>query len=90
MLMSISFPAIIDEWVECVSLATSLRNEGTERSKCRKYSKTSIGCQPYFEKTCPVLRSQVRREHRFVLHWVSPCCDASSFAWEFARFASMA
>ena len=28
MLMSISFPAIIDEWVECVSLAASLRNEG--------------------------------------------------------------
>ena len=43
--MSISFPAITDECFECVSLAASLRNEGADRSGCRKYSKTGASTE---------------------------------------------
>ena len=76
MLMSISFPAIIAEWVESVSLAASLRNDALSEKYVSSYSKNGSGCQAYFENNRPVLPSQVCQEQRFGSLIGNPLLDA--------------
>ena len=51
MLMSISFPAIPDEWVESVSLAASLRNEGLSDLDVESIAKPVAGVNRILKTT---------------------------------------
>ena len=53
MLMFISFPAIIFQWIALDSLASSLRTDAFSDASTYKYSKTGRGCQAYFQGNCP-------------------------------------
>ena len=56
--MSISFPAIPDEWVESVSLAASLRNEGLSDLDVESIAKPVTGVNGILKK--PVRFCQVK------------------------------
>ena len=51
--MSISFPAIVDEWVALGSLAVSLRNTAFCDQRVESIAKPVAVCQGYFQGACP-------------------------------------
>ena len=62
MLMFISFPAIVSQWVALDSLAVSSRNAAFGDQRVKNIAKTGSGCQAYFQGNCPVFLNKVRRE----------------------------
>ena len=87
--MSISFPAIVDEWVALGSLAVSLRNTAFCHQRVESIAKPVAGVKGIFQEPAPILLNTVRWEQEFRSHWGAPFCVASSLADELARFASI-
>ena len=70
--MFISFPAMVSQWVELVSLAYSLRNDMPSDEHVLKCSKTGSGLLSLFSRQLPrFCQVKLFRHTMLGYHWVS-------------------